>query len=171
MTGNTNGAALKGRPKSDATRARMRAAFLARPENPAKGRPKSLAWRIALAERIRAGKVGFRTSKRTPYTRPDGRVIRFRSTWEALTAGWFDRKGIPWEYEPRVLVLDQEVYLPDFWRPDLGRFVEVKGDLPPDAKAKLDRFRAAFPIDLWDGPTLRGLGILASGRSNSSPNP
>ena len=59
----------------------------------------------------------------------------FRSRLEARWAVFFDTLGIRWEYEPEGfelgwrLLLDESTfhYLPDFWLPDLGVHVEVKG--------------------------------------------
>lgn len=64
---------------------------------------------------------------------------RFRSRLEARWAVFFDRLGITWEYEPQghmVGVFEGSKwaesnpgrpYLPDFWLPHLGLWVEVKG--------------------------------------------
>ena len=52
---------------------------------------------------------------------------RFRSRLEARWAVFFDALGIRWEYEPAGYRLaDGTCYLPDFWLPGLGVFVEVK---------------------------------------------
>jgi hypothetical protein len=62
---------------------------------------------------------------------------RFRSRLEARWAVFFDHAGIDWEYEPEGLKVDTPVgrinYLPDFWLPRAGQWVEVKGYL--DLKA------------------------------------
>ncbi len=58
----------------------------------------------------------------------------FRSRLEARWAVFFDALGISWEYEPQGYQhepwADGTVwrYLPDFYLPDLGCFVEVKGN-------------------------------------------
>jgi hypothetical protein len=59
----------------------------------------------------------------------------FRSRLEARWAVFFDALGIRWEYEPQGFELrwrllnndDTFQYLPDFWLPDMGIHVEVKG--------------------------------------------
>lgn len=51
---------------------------------------------------------------------------RFRSRLEARWAVFFDVLGVPWEYEPQGFVLGGTPYLPDFWLPSLGLWVEVK---------------------------------------------
>lgn len=65
---------------------------------------------------------------------------RFRSRLEARWAVFFDALGIRWAYEtegfdlssyqPMGYNLSSFAYLPDFWLPDVGMFVEVKGSEP-----------------------------------------
>jgi hypothetical protein len=74
----------------------------------------------------------------------------FRSRIEARWAVYFDVAGIAWDYEPENFLMENgEVYIPDFWLPDLGRqddvtfergglFVEIKGKEPTE----LERCRA-----------------------------
>src|ERR1039457_3106365 len=61
---------------------------------------------------------------------------RFRSRLEARWAVFFRHLGIRWDYEPQGYRVGpaKRPYLPDFWLPDLGTWVEVKGD-----PAALDR--------------------------------
>ncbi len=52
----------------------------------------------------------------------------FRSNLEASWAHTLDHLRIAWEYEPRVVTLqDGRRYLPDFWLPELTTVLEVKG--------------------------------------------
>jgi hypothetical protein len=61
---------------------------------------------------------------------------RFRSRLEARWAVFFDALGIEWQYEPeriefnpRLTLKDEaSSYLPDFWLPSSGLWVEVKGE-------------------------------------------
>lgn len=55
---------------------------------------------------------------------------RFRSRLEARWALFLDILGLKWEYEPQGYRVgpDQRLYLPDFYLPGLGTWVEVKGD-------------------------------------------
>lgn len=66
---------------------------------------------------------------------------RFRSRLEARWAVFFDALGVKWQYEPQGYVLESgEPYLPDFYLPKQGMWVEVKGGKPDEgavAKAKL----------------------------------
>lgn len=52
---------------------------------------------------------------------------RFRSRLEARWAVFFDAAGVRWEYERQGFTLPSGAYLPDFWMPRLGVWVEVKG--------------------------------------------
>lgn len=82
---------------------------------------------------------------------------RFRSRLEARWAVFFDTLGIPWEYEPEGLLVSWRLslhegrfrYLPDFRLPDLGLWVEVKGEW---TKEECHQFcNAAASISSQDG--------------------
>ena len=71
---------------------------------------------------------------------------RFRSRLEARWAVFFDALGAEWEYEKEGYDLGEHgLYLPDFWLPRLGIFVEIKpqssGPVDRDLEAKLEAFR------------------------------
>lgn len=54
--------------------------------------------------------------------------VNFRSTLEADWASTFDDFGIMWEYEPMTVTLPSgATYIPDFFLPEIGTWVEVKG--------------------------------------------
>lgn len=54
--------------------------------------------------------------------------ITFRSKLEADWAATLDWWRIRWEYEPETIVLPSgATYIPDFWLPDHGIWLEVKG--------------------------------------------
>ena len=54
--------------------------------------------------------------------------ITFRSKLEADWAATLDANGIRWNYEPETITLPSgAVYIPDFWLPELGTWLEVKG--------------------------------------------
>lgn len=52
---------------------------------------------------------------------------RFRSRLEARWAVFFDHLNIRWEYEPQGFNINGRPYLPDFYLPQSGLWVEVKG--------------------------------------------
>jgi hypothetical protein len=51
---------------------------------------------------------------------------RFRSRLEARWAVFFDHLDIRWEYEPQGFELPRGQYLPDFYLPGIGKWVEIK---------------------------------------------
>ena len=58
---------------------------------------------------------------------------RFRSRLEARWAVFFDTLGIKWEYEVEGFDLGAAgLYLPDFWLPERGWWVEIKGKAPTE---------------------------------------
>jgi hypothetical protein len=68
-------------------------------------------------------------------TRYDGR--RFRSRTEARWAVFFNALGWAYEYEREGVVLPSGPYLPDFWLPGIGRWLEVKGSEPTPREVRL----------------------------------
>lgn len=80
----------------------------------------------------------------------------FRSRLEARWAVFFDELDIDWQFEPEGFVVgcDDEIpeasaarrYLPDFYLPDLGTWVEVKGD-----EEHLDRDLLCAAVDYGQG--------------------
>jgi len=58
----------------------------------------------------------------------------FRSRLEARWAVFFNEAGIDWRYETQGFEVDGAKYLPDFYLPTSGTWVEVKGD--PDGLSK-----------------------------------
>ncbi|MBM9624786.1 hypothetical protein [Streptomyces zhihengii] len=69
----------------------------------------------------------------------------FRSRLEADWAATLDGAGIQWLYEPETITLPSgAVYVPDFWLPELGTWIEVKGPGIPrvEKTAELARSRA-----------------------------
>lgn len=69
---------------------------------------------------------------------------KFRSRLEARWAVFFDSLKIRYEYEPEGFVLSDNIcYLPDFYLPQLGVYVEVKASfemLTEDDIIKIDSF-------------------------------
>lgn len=60
------------------------------------------------------------------------RGITYRSRVEARWAVFFEHMGWPAAYEPEGFDMEGTWYLPDFWLPDLGVYVEIKAADPTD---------------------------------------
>lgn len=71
-----------------------------------------------------AGRKNLDMQPRAIETRYKG--YRFRSRLEARWAVFFDALGLRWEYEPEGFELPSGRYLPDFYLPQYGLWVEVK---------------------------------------------
>jgi len=84
------------------------------------------------------------------------RGYRFRSRLEARWAVFFDTLGIPFEYEPEGFELPGGLrYLPDFWLPEQGGWVEIKGREPTEEerlKAQLLAAGTGHPVYIFFGP-------------------
>lgn len=86
---------------------------------------------------------------------------RFRSRLEARWAVFFDTLGVTWTYEPQGYEVtdghrEPIRYLPDFFLPGLGLWVEVKGEMTVDeletaCVASYDE-RGGLPVDLAGTP-------------------
>ncbi|WP_438479180.1 hypothetical protein [Streptomyces asiaticus] len=63
----------------------------------------------------------------------------FRSKLEADWAATLDSLSIRWEYEPETITLPSgAVYIPDFWLPDIGTWLEVKGTGVPRVEKAIE---------------------------------
>ena len=73
----------------------------------------------------------------------------FRSNQEANLARVFNHLGVRWQYEPKEFEFPvprgNRFYTPDFYLPDLDRWVEVKGWLDEQSLTKLRRFKKYYP--------------------------
>ena len=79
--------------------------------------------------------------------------VLMRSRLEARYAVFFDRLGIRWEYEPQGFLLPSgDGYLPDFWLPDLGCYVEVKPTGGDFGKAEELAKASGLPVWCCEGP-------------------
>ena len=80
---------------------------------------------------------------------------RFANDAELECAKVLDYYGVPWEYEPRTFVLEEdedgrvlEAFTPDFYLPDQQLFVEItvmKQSLVTRKNRKLRRLRELYP--------------------------
>ena len=91
--------------------------------------------------------------------------IKFRSSWEVKYVKYLDKNGIKWEYEPKVFKIENlnTHYTPDFYLPDLDKYVEIKGHWYPGNKEKFLEFKRCYPhifICLLREKHLKRLGVL-----------
>lgn len=109
--------------------------------------------------------------KRRLYSRQDENPLWMRSSYEIVMAEYLDFSGITWEYEARAFpvnyILDgkqkQGTYSPDFYLPEIDRYIEVKGWWRKIAKAKFAAFREQYPyieIEVWMEKELQLVGAL-----------
>ncbi|GAA0258908.1 hypothetical protein [Pseudomonas rhodesiae] len=61
---------------------------------------------------------------------------RLRSYTELLWARVLEAADIFYLYEPDLVRVDDGFYLPDFWLPNVGIYVEVKGDWPTEEEVR-----------------------------------
>jgi hypothetical protein len=75
--------------------------------------------------------------------------IFVRSSWEANTIRYMNLKGITWQYEPQVfrypVAKGTVSYTPDFWLPQINKWIEVKGRLSSADKVKMNRLKQFEP--------------------------
>lgn len=113
---------------------------------------------------------------------------RFRSRLEARWAVCLTHLGCEWEYEPQGFEIGGQRYLPDFYLPAIGAYVEVKPQaldvrqftlcsLLPEPCILLvgtpDPYRPLFAVaddrsDLWGGPDAFARYELAVAAGGSS---
>jgi hypothetical protein len=80
---------------------------------------------------------------------------RFANDSELATAKVLDYYGVPWEYEPRTFVLEEdadgrviEAFTPDFYLPEQDLYLEItvmKQALVTRKNRKLRKLRARYP--------------------------
>lgn len=82
---------------------------------------------------------------------------KYRSKLEAEYAKGMDEAGVKFIYEPEGFVFsDGTKYLPDFYLPDFGVFIEVKGIMTDYDQKKINLFREEIgsPLYVADGQDL-----------------
>lgn len=91
------------------------------------------------------------------------RCYPMRSHSETRWASMMDFFGIQWMYEPRLFKTSLGMYLPDFYLPDIGAYVEVKGPLPTEdeiQKAECVQEITGCPVIFAHGkPQMHGLRL------------
>lgn len=79
----------------------------------------------------------------------------FRGRTEARWAVFFDTLGIRWEYEKEGYELPSGRYLPDFWLPTQGYWIEIKGKEPTEREVQLGielSIATDSPVFIFFGP-------------------
>lgn len=71
--------------------------------------------------------------------------IWLRSSYEVRYAKYLDRNNIKWEYEFRRFDLGNTTYTPDFYLPEMNKYIEVKGWWRKIAKDKYELFKKLYP--------------------------
>jgi hypothetical protein len=86
-----------------------------------------------------------------------------RSSWEVAYAKYLDRQSIKWQYETKVFDLGETTYRPDFYLPELNKYVEIKGYKSEIFKNKFKEFRKRYNnvnIDILEKKDLEKLKII-----------
>jgi hypothetical protein len=112
-------------PHSKATKAKMSAAKI--------GKPKSPEHAANILGRMWHG------------PKPMYQGIQFRSSYEVRFAQMCNDAGLAWHYEPERFNLGRCSYLPDFYLPTLGIYIEVKGYFSEESRQKIALFRKLHP--------------------------
>ena len=75
----------------------------------------------------------------------------WRSPLERTAARRLTRRRVSWRYEEhRFTLADGQIYTPDLWCPQIGVFIEVKGDRAPERLDKPARLAWQLdPRELW----------------------
>lgn len=73
--------------------------------------------------------------------------INFRSKGEIKYAEWCDVIGLKWEYEPSIFKLSTSKYIPDFYLPDIDKWIEIKCDVN-DKKYKTSEFALTHSLEV-----------------------
>jgi len=82
-------------------------------------------------------------SKKSDYVCLDGRIVSMDSTWEVACAERLDILGVEWERDASIKLhykdkkLRKRNYIPDFYLPGLGIYLEVKGYWTDSARWKM----------------------------------
>jgi hypothetical protein len=87
---------------------------------------------------------------------------RYRSKLEAKWARFFDTHGMRFEYELEGYNFGNTPYLPDFYFPDLGTFVEVKGVMQEIDRNKIEALAEHHSVVVCGTDVDRDFGILAT---------
>ncbi len=80
------------------------------------------------------------------FSKEQNKIILTRSSWETTTIDYFNKFNIKWLYEPKGFLLNNgHRYFPDFYLPELGIYLEIKGYMDKGSKNKIDEFELLYP--------------------------
>ena len=128
-----------------------------------KGNKHSEETKIKISERMKGNQNANHRGDRQSYYKN----IRMDSSWEVLTAKYFDDNNVNWKYnEMGYKLKDGRVYYPDFFiyiKDKLIKIIEVKGYFRESNKQKFQTFLLQYPklhVELWDKQVLKKLNII-----------
>ena len=90
-------------------------------------------------------------SKKSDYTTVEGKVISMDSSWEVHMARRLDELGVKWIRDPAIKLQyrtkrgRKRYYIPDFFLPEVGLYIEVKGYWTELARHKMRDICRRYP--------------------------
>ncbi|MBK26148.1 MAG: hypothetical protein CME70_19275 [Halobacteriovorax sp.] len=93
-------------------------------------------------------------SKQSIYTTVDGLEVSMDSSWETAFAKRLDELGVKWVRDESMHFLYHTIrgrkrkYIPDFYLPDYGVYIEVKGYWTDAARHKMKDVQEKNPIKI-----------------------
>lgn len=113
----------------------------------------------SISKLILEGKFNFHNHFKTGYYKGNF----YRSSWEFKAMKYFDRNNIVWQYEPKRFYLKElkRYYVPDFYLPDLNKYIEIKGRIGNPNKFKI--FQKECPnikSEMWMREDLVKMGVM-----------
>jgi len=73
------------------------------------------------------------------------RGICMRSSWETAYAKYLDNNNIKWSYESKRFYFKDCTYCPDFYLPEMDKYIEIKGYWREESKKRFKLFRKLYP--------------------------
>lgn len=89
--------------------------------------------------------------------------ICFRSTWEVKYAKYLDKHQVSWQYESKTFDLGDTTYTPDFYLPEIDKYIEIKGYWWSKQREKFEKFKNHYPkenIKILFKNELQVLGVI-----------
>lgn len=85
----------------------------------------------------------------------------YRSSWEIKFVKWCEIKNIKFIYEPELFILNNNKgYIPDFYLPELNKYVEVKGWLNEESIYKMDEFtKQGYELIYIDSTNINNINL------------